>query len=183
MKKSLKSEKERRGVPAEQNAGYVKKLSRMIGCKTVWTSEGENRAEFERFYALLEELFPNLTARAKKLSFGTGCFVYVIEGKNAKKNIMLMSHHDVVEGSEDWQTEPFEPVEKNGYLYGRGTIDTKTPLFAQLQAAEELLEESHDFQGINLCIGSSNNEELCGDGMVLAAEYFAKEGIRFHVLL
>ena len=174
---------QRKGVAADVNAGYVKKLSQMIGCRTVWTHEGTNREEFLRFYKTLEELFPNLTGKAKKLVFGDGCFVYVLEGKNAKKNIMLMSHHDVVEGSEDWQTDPFRAVEKAGYLYGRGTIDTKTPLFAQLQAAEELLAEGYDFAGINLYIGSSNNEEVCGDGMVLATRYFREEGIRFAMVL
>ena len=94
-----------------------------------------------------------------------------------------MSHHDVVEGSDGWQTDPFKAEQKDGWLYGRGTIDTKTPLFAQLQAAEELLAEGCAFEGINLYIGSSNNEEVCGDGMVLATEYFKKEGIRFYAVV
>ena len=173
----------RKNVTPEVNASYVEKLSRMVACKTVWTQDGENEGEFQRFYGLLEELFPNLTEKAEKLTFGGGCFFYVIEGKNATRNILLMSHHDVVEGSPDWQTDPFRPVEKDGWLYGRVTIDTKTPLFAELQAAEELLAEGCQFQGINLYIGSSNNEEVCGDGMVLATEYFKKEGIRFHAVI
>ena len=177
------SQYQRKSVSGETCSAYVEKLSRMISCKTVWTYNGENAGEFDRFYGEVESLFPNLAAKAKKLTFGGGCFVYVIEGKNATKNVMLMSHHDVVDGSPDWTTDPFTPVEKDGYLYGRGTIDTKTPLFAQLQAAEELLAEGHTFEGINLYIGSSNNEEVCGDGMVLAAEYFKKEGIRFHAVL
>ena len=174
---------ERKGVTPEINAAYVQKLSRMVGCKTVWTHDGRYESEFQRFYAELEELFPNLTQKAKKLTFGDGCFVYVIQGKDATRNIMLMSHHDVVEGSPDWQTDPFAPVEKDGYLYGRGTIDTKTPLFAELQAAEELLAEGYEFPGINLYIGSSNNEEVCGDGMVLATEYFRQQGIRFYAVV
>lgn len=184
MKKAaLQPQSARKRVCPQLNAEYVKKLSRMIACKTVWTHDGENNAEFQRFYAVIEELFPNLAAKATKLTFGGGCFVYVIAGQNAKKNIMLMSHHDVVDSSEDWHTAPFEPVEKDGYLYGRGTIDTKTPLFAELQAAEELLAEGYDFEGINLYIGSSNNEEVCGDGMVLATEYFQKHGIRFYAVV
>ena len=175
--------KERKNVSPEVNAVYTEKLSRMVNCKTVWTHEGTWNEEFQRFYDLLDELFPNLAAKAKKLTFGGGCFVYVIEGKEAKKNIMLMSHHDVVEGSEDWQTDPFTATEKDGFLYGRGTIDTKTPLFAELQAAEELLAEGYDFPGINLYIGSSNNEEVCGDGMVLATEYFRQQGIRFYAVI
>lgn len=174
---------QRKGVSPQVNAGYVEKLARMIECKTVWTHEGTWHGEFQRFYAVIEELFPNLAAKAKKLVFGSGCFFYLIEGKNANKNILLMSHHDVVDGSEEWKTDPFQPVEKDGFLYGRGTIDTKTPLFAELQAAEELLAEGCDFNGINLYIGSSNNEEVCGDGMVLAAEYFRKNNIRFDLVL
>ena len=151
--------KERKGVSPQVNADYARKLSRLINCKTVWTFDGRYEEEFQRFYREVEELFPNLTKRAKRLTFGGGCFFYVIEGKNAVRNILLMSHHDVVEGSDGWQTDPFQAVEKDGWLYGRGTIDTKTPLFAQLQAAEELLAEGCDFEGINLYIGSSNNEE------------------------
>ena len=184
MKKiKLGAESERLGVSEKVGAEYVKKLSKMINCKTVWTKDAENREEYERFYSVLDELFPNITKKAKKLTFGTGCFFYVIEGKNAKKNILLMSHHDVVDGGEGWETDPFTATEKNGYLYGRGTIDTKTPLFAELEAAEELISDGFDFDGINLYIGSSDNEEVGGDGMVIAADYFKENGIRFDIVL
>ena len=95
---------------------------------------------------------------------------------------MLMSHHDVVDGGEGWETDPFTATEKDGYLFGRGTIDTKTPLFAELMALEELLSEGFE-PAANIYIGSSNNEECSGDGMVLAAEYFKKEGIFFDTVL
>ena len=179
----LRDESERASVSEEKTREYVKKLSSLVNCKTVWTKDGENKSEFDKFYSVIEENFPNISKRAKRLTFGSGCFVYVIEGKNAKKNIMLMSHHDVVEGGEGWNTDPFVATEKDGYLYGRGTIDTKTPLFAELQACEELLDEGYEFEGINLYIGSSDNEEVGGDGMVLAADYFKQNGIRFDVVL
>ena len=181
MKQSVQAG--RKGVSAQVCAEYAAKLSQMIDCKTVWTVDGENDGEFQRFYAVIDELFPNLAAKAEKLTFGGGCFVYCIRGKDAKKNIMLMSHHDVVEGSEDWNTDPFRATQKDGFLYGRGTIDTKTPLFAELQAAEELLTEGYEFPGVDLYIGSSNNEEVSGDGMVLAAQYFKDKGIRFYALV
>lgn len=184
MKKfELKTADERCGVSEQKIGEYVSTLSKMINCKTVWTRDGENADEFNKFYSVLEKSFPNLTAKAEKLTFGTGCFVYIIKGKNAKKNVMLMSHHDVVDGDDEWQTDPFKATPKDGYLFGRGTIDTKTPLFAELTACEELLAEGYDFEGINLYIGSSNNEEVCGDGMVLATEYFKENGIRFEVVL
>lgn len=181
--KALQTEAVRKNTSLENIQKYTKILKQMVDCKTVFDEAHTNQAEYDRFYEVLVQSFPNLHKRAKRLSFGSGCFVYVIEGKAAKKNMMLMSHHDVVEGGEDWQTDPFEAVVKDKALWGRGTIDTKTPLFAQLQACEELLEEGFDFAGINVYIGSSNNEETGGDGMVLAAEYFRQNGIHFDVVL
>ena len=181
--RKLESRDARRGVDGDLLTAYTEKLSRMIGCRTVWTKEGTFKGEFERFYALLDEMFPNLNSRAKRLTFGGGCFVYVIEGKDAKKNVMLMSHHDVVDGDGDWTSDPFVATERDGYLFGRGAIDTKTPLFAELQACEELLAEGYDFPGVNIYIGSSDNEEVSGDGMVLAADYFKKNGIHFDIVL
>ena len=42
------------------------------------------------------------------------------------KPILLIGHTDVVEARrEDWSTDPFQFVEKDGYFYGRGTEDMK----------------------------------------------------------
>lgn len=181
--KVLQTEAARKNTSLENIQKYTQILKQMVDCKTVFDEAHTNQEEYDRFYRVLEQSFPKLHKRAKRLTFGSGCFVYVIEGKAAKRNVMLMSHHDVVDGGEDWQTNPFEAVVKDKALWGRGTIDTKTPLFAQLQACEELLEEQFELAGINLYIGSSNNEETGGDGMVLAADYFRQNGIHFEVVL
>ena len=42
------------------------------------------------------------------------------------KPILVICHLDVVEAKrEDWTTDPFKFVEKDGYFYGRGTEDIK----------------------------------------------------------
>ncbi|MBZ5626842.1 MAG: M20/M25/M40 family metallo-hydrolase [Acidobacteriia bacterium] len=47
-------------------------------------------------------------------------------GAGALKPILLIGHLDVVEARpEDWTTNPFQFVEKDGYFYGRGTQDMK----------------------------------------------------------
>jgi acetylornithine deacetylase/succinyl-diaminopimelate desuccinylase-like protein len=47
-------------------------------------------------------------------------------GTGKRKPILFIGHLDVVEAlREDWTTDPFEFVEKDGYFYGRGTEDMK----------------------------------------------------------
>jgi len=47
-------------------------------------------------------------------------------GTGARRPILLLAHTDVVEAKrEDWSTDPFEFIEKDGYFYGRGTADDK----------------------------------------------------------
>jgi acetylornithine deacetylase/succinyl-diaminopimelate desuccinylase-like protein len=47
-------------------------------------------------------------------------------GTGARKPILLLAHTDVVEAKrEDWSTDPFQFIEKDGFFYGRGTSDDK----------------------------------------------------------
>ena len=85
-----------------------------------------------------------------------------------------MSHHDVVNATGNWKEESFEGTIKDGKIWGRGTVDTKTPLFAEFNAIEELLEEGFEFR-VNTYLFSSHNEEIGGDGAVLALDYFNKK--------
>ena len=49
-----------------------------------------------------------------------------LHGTGQRKPVLLIGHLDVVEARrEDWTTDPFKFVEKDGYFYGRGTQDMK----------------------------------------------------------
>jgi acetylornithine deacetylase/succinyl-diaminopimelate desuccinylase-like protein len=49
-----------------------------------------------------------------------------LRGSGSGKPILLIGHLDVVEARrEDWTTDPFQFVEKDGFFYGRGTQDMK----------------------------------------------------------
>jgi acetylornithine deacetylase/succinyl-diaminopimelate desuccinylase-like protein len=49
-----------------------------------------------------------------------------LHGSGAHKPLLLIGHLDVVEARrEDWSTDPFQFVEKDGFYYGRGTQDMK----------------------------------------------------------
>ena len=47
-------------------------------------------------------------------------------GPGSPKPILLLSHIDVVEAKrEDWSVDPFTFLERDGFFYGRGTMDVK----------------------------------------------------------
>jgi acetylornithine deacetylase/succinyl-diaminopimelate desuccinylase-like protein len=49
-----------------------------------------------------------------------------LHGSGKHKPVLLIGHLDVVEAKrEDWTTDPFQFIEKDGYYYGRGTQDMK----------------------------------------------------------
>ena len=49
-----------------------------------------------------------------------------LHGSGKHKPVLLIGHLDVVEARrEDWTTDPFQFVERDGYFYGRGTQDMK----------------------------------------------------------
>jgi len=50
-----------------------------------------------------------------------------LHGTGERKPILLISHLDVVEARrDDWNMDPFQFIEKDGYFYGRGTQDIKS---------------------------------------------------------
>jgi len=55
-----------------------------------------------------------------------GNLVARFRGTGARRPLLLLAHLDVVEARrEDWSFDPFKLTEKDGYFYGRGTIDDK----------------------------------------------------------
>ena len=64
---------------------------------------------------------------------GRAAVIARIRGNGARRPVMLMAHMDVVGVERDkWSCDPFEGVIRDGYLYGRGAIDDKGMLAANL---------------------------------------------------
>lgn len=161
---------------------YVARLRKMIECETVSKKDSFTPGEFMRLRAVMKELFPLVHEKAEIMYFSDDCWVYKIEGTNKDENVLLMSHHDVVEAEGEWKYPPFECQEHEGKIWGRGVFDTKTSLFAFFQAAEELLSKGF-VPEYNLWLASSHNEERFGDGIPKAVEYFKENNINFTIVL
>ncbi len=59
-------------------------------------------------------------------------------GSSSGKRLLWNGHFDVVPPGENWDTDPFEGVYKDGFVYGRGTSDMKGGLAAMMLALKSL---------------------------------------------
>jgi acetylornithine deacetylase len=73
--------------------------------------------------------------------------------------LLLNSHHDTVRATENWVTDPFEPVLKGEQLFGLGSNDAGAPLVSLLQTFYLLQEKEQPF---NLVFLASAEEETSG---------------------
>jgi acetylornithine deacetylase/succinyl-diaminopimelate desuccinylase-like protein len=95
---------------------------------------------------------------------------------NPSKALLLVAHMDVV-GVErsKWTVEPFGAVVKDGYMYGRGTIDDKGMLAANL-AAFIALKRANLRLNRDVIFLATDDEEQFGDASIkaLIAKYWDK---------
>ncbi|MBV9337019.1 MAG: M20/M25/M40 family metallo-hydrolase [Solirubrobacterales bacterium] len=72
--------------------------------------------------------------------------------------VLLYSHYDVVPAGDEaqWESPPFEPSERDGALFGRGTADTKSNVIAHVGALRAW--EGRPPVGIKICI--EGHEEI-----------------------
>jgi succinyl-diaminopimelate desuccinylase len=75
-------------------------------------------------------------------------------------------HTDVVPSGpvEEWRTDPFEPVIKDGLLYGRGAADMKSGLAAMVTASEEFIAQYPKHRGTIAFLITSDEEGPSVDG-------------------
>ena len=161
---------------------YARTFSRMLQCATVSVKDSYDDTEFAKLRSVVEEDFPLLHKVAERKILSDDCWLYKIPGRDSGRNILLMSHHDVVAADADWTLPAFDGIIRDGKIYGRGAADTKGSLCAILFAAEEMLRAGVT-PPVNLYILSSHNEELGGDGMAKTLEYCNENGITFEVIL
>ncbi|TQV72250.1 succinyl-diaminopimelate desuccinylase [Aliikangiella marina] len=79
---------------------------------------------------------------------------------NNKPLLVLVGHVDVVPPGDlsNWHTDPFVPVEKDGYLYGRGSVDMKSSVAAMVVALEEF-EKLKLHKNIDIGLVLTSDEE------------------------
>lgn len=88
---------------------------------------------------------------------------------SGRKPILIIAHMDVVEAKRsDWELDPFEFIEKDGYFYGRGTSDDKQGVIATSAALFKL--RAGGFKpDRDILVFFTSDEETAGNGARLGA--------------
>ena len=137
----------------------IKLLSEMVEIKSI-SSDKNHRDDVDASAQFVQNLFSDLGLNTQviKVAGGMPAVVAHTEIDPSKKTVLLYAHHDVqpVGDLELWNTEPFNPVVKEGRLYGRGSGDNKAGVVVHYNVVKKLLEDLP----VNIRIFIEGEEEI-----------------------
>lgn len=189
--------------------GASKRLSKAIRIPTISKDVDKKEDNpFDHFKVYLAEAFPVVYSHLDTLTINKYGLLFHWKGKDAtRKPILFLAHYDVVpvagydSGKElygeeifkpeeatkapvtdfqvTWEYPPFSGAVANGRIYGRGTLDLKSTLLAQLEAVNTLLVDSFKPEQ-DIWFAYGFDEEIGGaEGAAKMAEYFKQKNIIF----
>jgi succinyl-diaminopimelate desuccinylase len=94
--------------------------------------------------------------------------------------VCFAGHTDVVPSGplDAWESDPFDPSVRDGYLYGRGAADMKSSLAAFVVAIEQFVAARPDHPGSIALLITSDEEGPAIDGTVRVVERLRSRGER-----
>ena len=157
------------GVPEAAIADYVERYFRGRGIET------------SRVEVLAER--PNIIAR--------------IPGRDRSRQIILEAHMDTV-SVDAMEIDPWDPIVRDGNLYGRGACDTKGPMAAMMTAVASLaaerflpacdvvfaatIDEEYSYRGVAaFCQGLSADAAIVAEPTSLRPVIASKGLVRFKI--
>ncbi|CAH1239779.1 PM20D1 [Branchiostoma lanceolatum] len=168
------------------------RLDRLAGAVTFRTISYEpgrgTPEELLKFIAFIGDSFPVLHSSplVTREVVGNFSLLYRVEGSDSSLNPgLLAAHLDVVPVTEEpgWEAEPFSGQQKDGFVYGRGTIDDKHNVMGQLEALEFHLKRGHRPRR-TLYLAYGHDEEVSGYyGAQKIGELLEDRGVKVEFVL
>lgn len=117
--------------------------------------------------------------KVERLRFGDVDNFWAVRGEG-KPLLAFAGHTDVVPTGprEAWASDPFQPVVRDGHLYGRGAADMKASLAAFVTAIEDFVAEHPEHKGAIALLITSDEEGPSVDGTVKVVEWLNARGIK-----
>jgi succinyl-diaminopimelate desuccinylase len=115
--------------------------------------------------------------RIETLQFGSVTNLWARRGETGPL-LCFAGHTDVVPTGplEEWRSDPFVPVIRDGVLYGRGAADMKSGLAAMVTATEEFVAAHPDHRGSIAFLITSDEEGPSVDGTKRVVEALKARG-------
>ena len=140
----------------ESTNSPIIRLSKAIQYQTISNQENKriDTNEFYNFHTFLKHSFPFIDSALLLKKINRLSLLYEWKGSDPTlRPILLMAHQDVVPVEaithSDWSHPPFQGAIKKGFIYGRGTLDVKSGITAQMEAIEYLIEKlNHPYKTV-----------------------------------
>lgn len=126
---------------------------------------------------LIAERLQKSGFRIEHLPFGAVKNLWATHGTGAP-TLVFLGHTDVVPSGpvEAWDSDPFVPVLREGYLYGRGAADMKGSVAAFVVALESFVAQNPGHAGTAALLLTSDEEGDAIDGVRRVVEHFRSIG-------
>ncbi|MGA0735235.1 MAG: M20/M25/M40 family metallo-hydrolase, partial [Steroidobacteraceae bacterium] len=117
--------------------------------------------------------------KVESLRYGNVDNLWATRGTESP-TVCFAGHTDVVPTGplEEWRSDPFKPVIKDGMLFGRGAADMKSGLAAMITATEEFVLAHPDHHGRIAFLITSDEEGPSVDGTKRVVETLRERGER-----
>ena len=136
----------------------------------------------------IEKTFPLLNSELERAVINKYSLLFKWKGTENKLDpVLFNAHMDVVPVEEEtlneWNSAPFSGEIKDGYVWGRGTLDMKNQLIALLETVEGLLKEGYTpKRTIYLAFG--HDEEIMGfHGAKKILDQLMSKGVKLAAVL
>jgi carboxypeptidase PM20D1 len=173
---------------------FIEKIRESLKIPTWWPPEakaGDPAAEAAllRFQDFLVGNFPSFHRAAERQVLNPYSVVYHLPGTDASDPcpplpILFLAHYDVVPAeTKKWSVDPFGAEMKDGFIYGRGSLDMKSMLLCIMEAADALCAEGWKPKR-DIWFAFGGDEERTGiQGAMETAKWFKEQGLRFDWIL
>ncbi len=163
-------------------------LADAVKFKTISTKNKhfDHQEEFNNFNRHLEKTFPKTHNTLTRKRIGQNSLLFIWRGtKTQTAPVLFITHSDVVpaESGHTWSFPPFSGKISDGYIWGRGTLDNKINVVAQLLAIETLIADG--FQPARTLLFAIGADEETGgeNGARKIAEYLNSHNLNPGVIL
>ncbi|XP_038577961.1 N-fatty-acyl-amino acid synthase/hydrolase PM20D1.2-like [Micropterus salmoides] len=176
-------------IDRHQREELLTHFKEAIRIPTVSFSETEsNLTALLEFDTLLRKAFPTVFSSSLVHHELVANYSHLFWVQGSQPDLvpyLLLAHIDVVPASESdgWEAPPFSAKEIDGFIYGRGTIDDKSPVMGILQALEYLLIKGYaPRRGFYVSLG--HDEEVGGyNGAVSIVRVLKQRGVQLSFVL